>query len=67
MVPSSIVEPPNKEVMVRSIMSQLENNMNEAKDNLLTFKVSQAFHANRGCAAEEIYAVGNKVMLSTLH
>lgn len=66
-IPLSVAEPPNEEVMARSIMSQLENDMNKAKDNLLASKVSQSFHTNKGCGAEEVYTVGDKVMLSTLH
>jgi hypothetical protein len=66
-VPSSMLEPPNEEVMARNIICQLENDMKEAQDNLLTSKVSQAFHANKGCANEDIYNVGDKLMLSTLH
>jgi hypothetical protein len=53
--------------MARNIMSQLENDTKEAQDNLLASKVTQAFHTNKGRAAEDIYRVGNKVMLSTLH
>jgi hypothetical protein len=61
-MPSSILDPPNEEVMVRNVILQLENDMKEVQDNLLTSKVSQAFHANKGHAAEDIYRVGDKVM-----
>jgi len=39
----------------------------EAKDNLLAAKISQAEFANKHRSEENIYAVGNKVMLSTVH
>jgi hypothetical protein len=39
----------------------------EAKDHLLTVKVSQAHFVNQHRAEEVVYAVGDKVMLSTEH
>ncbi|KIM84434.1 hypothetical protein PILCRDRAFT_23923, partial [Piloderma croceum F 1598] len=42
-------------------------NVAEAKDNLLAAKVSQAHFVNQHRGEEVVYAVGNKVMLSTEH
>lgn len=39
----------------------------DAKDSLLTAKITQAFYANRDHGEEDIYKVGDKVMLSMLH
>jgi hypothetical protein len=50
-----------------SIISQIENNVAEAKDALLGVKVMQAFFANKSHAPEEHYNVGDWVMLATLH
>jgi transposase InsO family protein len=66
-VPTSVSDLPDEEILARSVISQLEIDSSEAKDNLLASKVSQAFHANKGRGAEDTYAVGDKVMLSTLH
>jgi hypothetical protein len=66
-VPTSVSDPPDEEILARSVISQLEIDSSEAKDNLLASKVSQAFHANKGRGAEDTYAVGDKVMLSRLH
>ena len=64
-VPTSVSDPPDKEILVWSIISQLEIDSSEVKD--LASKVSQAFHANKEHGAEDTYAVGDKVMLSMLH
>jgi hypothetical protein len=54
-------------VTAHSIISQIEGDVAEAKDALLGAKVLQAFYANKSQGPEDAYAVGNKVMLATLH
>jgi len=49
------------------VISQLKTDVNDAKDNLLEAKVSQAYYVNERRGTEEIYVIGDKVMLSTLH
>ena len=49
------------------VLQRLEDDIQAAKDNLLLVKVSQAAQKNKGCSAEKLYAIGDKVMLSTFH
>jgi hypothetical protein len=56
-----------EEVQAHYFIKKLLNDEHEAKDMLRTNKVSQAFHANKSCGPEEVFNVGNKVMLATLH
>jgi ''chromo'' (CHRromatin Organisation MOdifier) domain./Integrase core domain. len=51
----------------QSIIERMEMDTAEAKDNLLRAKVTQAYHANKARGPEEVYAVDDKVMLSTVH
>jgi hypothetical protein len=51
----------------RCIIVQLENDVAEAKDVLLGAKIMQAFFANKTCSNEEVYLIGDCVMLATLH
>ena len=53
--------------MARSVISQLETDVANAKDAFLGAKVLQAFYANRYQGREDAYAGGDKVMLATLH
>jgi hypothetical protein len=50
---------------VVTLIAQIELDVNTAQDNLLAAKVHQAYHANEHRSAEDVYAVGDKVMLST--
>src|ERR1700729_4262735 len=60
--------PPTDDVQkATDIIHQIATDTNEAKDNLLQAKVFQAHFANDHRGADELYAVGDKVMLSTLH
>jgi hypothetical protein len=63
LVPGIIREPAAVEVTARSIISQIEGDVAEAKDALLGAKVLQAFYANKSRGPEDAYAVGDKVML----
>ncbi|KIM85163.1 hypothetical protein PILCRDRAFT_55979, partial [Piloderma croceum F 1598] len=50
-----------------AVISKLKTDVNEAKDNLLQAKVFQTHFANRSRRADLVFAVRDKVMLSTLH
>jgi hypothetical protein len=49
------------------VLKRLENDINEAKDNLANAKVAQAFYANQTRGPEPNFRVGDKVKLSTFH
>ena len=51
----------------KTVITQLQNDVADAKDNLLLAKVAQAHYAKPSRADEIIYKVGDKVMLSTFH
>ena len=50
-----------------TVITQLQNDVADAKDNLLLAKVAQAHYAKPSHADKIIYKVGDKVMLSTFH
>jgi len=52
-----------------ALLSHLHKSLNDAKDTLLAAKISQAFEANKSRAVSSPfpYAVGDNVLLSTLH
>ena len=50
-----------------AMIAQLQNDVADAKDNLLLAKVTQAHLAKSSRADEIVYNVGDKVMLSTFH
>lgn len=47
------------------LLSQLQRDVADAQDALLAAKTRQAHHANRHRAAEDVFQVGDQVMLST--
>ena len=51
----------------QEVIEAIENDVMEAKDNLTQAKVAQAFHANQLRGKEDVFVVGDKLMLSTLH
>jgi hypothetical protein len=51
---------------VKSILDQLNINIEDAKDNLTVAKIQQAFHEQTS-KTSNIYKIGDKVMLNTLH
>jgi Chromo (CHRromatin Organisation MOdifier) domain len=55
------------ELHARTVIERIELDVNEAKDKLLMSKVQQAFHANEKRGLDPCFAVGDRVMLSTLH
>jgi hypothetical protein len=66
--PSLSPTPPTDDVLhATEIIQRIATDTDEAKDNLLQVKVFQAHFANEHRGADESYAIGDKVMLSTLH
>jgi hypothetical protein len=49
------------------LIERIKWDVEDAKDHLLEAKCMQAFHANRDHGKEDVFEVGDKVMLSTLH
>ncbi|KDQ54032.1 hypothetical protein JAAARDRAFT_106478, partial [Jaapia argillacea MUCL 33604] len=49
------------------LIKHLEINVLQAQDNLLVAKVSQAAAANAHRGKEDVFVIGDLVMLSTLH
>jgi hypothetical protein len=49
------------------VLNRLHDDVEDAKDNLIAAKVSQTFHANKHRSKDDVYEVGDKVMLSTLN
>jgi hypothetical protein len=55
------------ETSAREIINRLQLDVMEAQDNLLAAKIRQAYHANEHRGAEDVFKVGDLVMLSTTH
>ena len=53
--------------LAKSIITQLTDDVADAKDNLLQAKMIQPAYANKLCGHEVIYQPSNKVILSTFH
>lgn len=66
-VPATLQSPPAEEIDACTIVSKMLAHKAEAKDVLLTSKILQAFWANKNRGAENVFKVGDQVMLSTLH
>jgi hypothetical protein len=56
-----------EEIKAANIIKNIENISNEAYDTLLAAKIHQAHYANKSCRPDETFAIGDEVMLSTLH
>ena len=52
---------------VEEVISRINLDVNEAWDNLIATKAFQAHYANKSRGPEVIYAVGDRVMLSTFY
>jgi hypothetical protein len=52
---------------VKEVLNQLKMDIEDAKDNLTAAKIQQSFHANKHRRQDDVYKVGDKVMLNTLH
>lgn len=59
--------PPILEADVMAFMAGLEADILDARDSLLTAKISQAHHANSSRAPDPQFKVGDRVMLATAH
>jgi len=58
--------PMNKEDLdAMEIIKRIQQNIVDAKDNLMLAKISQAYFANGKRSPEIVYKVGDRVMLST--
>ena len=62
--PPSIIE---ETLRAKNLITQLETDVNEAKDNLLQAKIFQTHYANQNRSPEIPFHIGDRVMLSTLH
>jgi hypothetical protein len=51
----------------KDLITRLETDVNEAKDNLLQAKIFQTHYANQNRSAEIPFKIGDQVMLSMLH
>jgi len=70
LVPNTLTPPSSDEhhtLQAQKIISQIETDVAEAKDNLLRAKVFQMYYANLNRSPDIPFEVGDKVMLSTLH
>ena len=47
-----------------SLIEEIAVNVQDAKDALAAAKISQAYYANAHCGVEDVYVVGDLVMLS---
>jgi hypothetical protein len=56
-----------EEIQAAEIIKRIENIANNAHDTLLATMVWQSHYANKNCHANNVYVIGDKVMLSTLH
>ena len=54
-----------KQITAHDIITCVHLDVQEAQDNLLTAKIHQAYHVNEHWVPENIYEVGDLVMLST--
>ena len=54
-----------EQTTAHEIITWVALDVKEAQDNLPAAKICQAYHANEHCAPEDIYEIGDLVMLST--
>ena len=54
-----------EQITAHDIITRVALDVQEAQDNLLAAKIRQAYHANQHCAPEQVYTIGDLVMLST--
>lgn len=65
LVPTALAS--TAEIDACNLFSQILADEANAKDSLLIANIAQAFYANKEQGKEDIFKVGDKVMLSTLH
>ena len=69
-IPDGLTHPisaPSETICTQIVIDQLQTDVTEAKDNLLQVKVFQTHYANLNRSPKIPFAIGDKVMLSTLH
>jgi hypothetical protein len=69
-IPDSLTHPisvPSESIRAQIVIDRLQTDVAEAKDNLLQAKVFQTHYANLNRSPKIPFAIGDKVMLSTLH
>jgi hypothetical protein len=54
---------PTDAATAQRVISQLETDVNNVKDNLPEAKFSQAYYENKHRGTEDIYVIGDKVMI----
>jgi hypothetical protein len=59
--------PSREHISAREVITQVAQDVVDAKDNLMVAKISQSYHANKNRRDDLEYDIGNSVMLSTLH
>ena len=64
LIPLNIDATP-EQTAAHEIITRVALDVKEAQDNLLAAKIHQAYHANEHRAPEDIYEIGDLVMLST--
>jgi len=70
LVPTTLTPPATEQeetIRARDLITRLNDDVAEAKDNLTQAKVFQTHFANKNRSTEIPFKIGNKVMLSTLH
>ena len=69
-LPPLLNSPPNPSsdyISAREVINNLQNDVADARDNLILAKISQAHFANPKTSQPHLYEIGQNVMLSTLH
>jgi hypothetical protein len=69
LVPQSLVDITNsdKACCAQDVITQIKNDVSETRNNLLQAKVSQAHFANEHRGPEDVFVIGDHVMLLMLH
>jgi len=69
-IPPTTTDDPNEpphEVEAQAFMEMMEEEMNAAKDSLLTAKIQQVHFTNKDHIPDPTFHVGDKVMLAMAH
>ncbi|GLB37187.1 hypothetical protein LshimejAT787_0402380 [Lyophyllum shimeji] len=66
LVPCPVVNGAEEDMALR-VLRAIELDFHEAMDNMIASKIAQAHHANKSRGKEEIFDVGDQVMLSTVN
>jgi hypothetical protein len=65
--PTPAIPTSDSEDLAQTIITQLADELLDAKDSLTAAKINQAHQANKDCAPDPIFDVGNRVLLATAH